>query len=94
MRRGTLAELADAFGAHPPRGEVVLVVGPASAADDDDEAASERTDDATAEVLARDLAAGGVWGRDLRRALEQAGVARDAAYALAVRFGRRSDPAE
>ena len=94
VRRGTLAELADAFGAHPPRGEVVLVVGPAQAADDAGEAAGVATDDATAEVLARELAAGGVWGRDLRGALEGAGVARDAAYALAVRFGRRPDPAE
>ncbi|MFN2322408.1 MAG: 16S rRNA (cytidine(1402)-2'-O)-methyltransferase [Trueperaceae bacterium] len=92
VRRGTLAELAAALAAQPPRGEVVLVVGPARA--DEDGTTSASPDDATAEVLARDLAAGGVWGRDLRRALEAAGVARDAAYALAVRFGRRADPSE
>ncbi len=92
VRRGTLAELAAAFAAQPPRGEVVLVVGPARS--DAGGAASASPDDATAEVLARDLVAGGVWGRDLRRALEAAGVARDAAYALAVRFGRRSDPVQ
>ncbi len=92
VRRGTLAELVAALTAQPPRGEVVLIVGPARAGADTGGATSAAPDDATAEVLARDLAAGGVWGRDLRRALEAAGVARDAAYALAVRFGRRSDP--
>jgi 16S rRNA (cytidine1402-2'-O)-methyltransferase len=94
VRRGTLAELALAFAAHAPRGEVVLVVGPAHPASEEAGANPAAPDDATAEALARDLAAGGVWGRDLRRALESAGVARDAAYALAVRFGRRADPAE
>ena len=94
VRRGTLADLAAAFAAQPPRGEVVLVVGPARSDAEADGATSAAPDDATAEVLARDLAAAGVWGRDLRGTLEAAGVARDAAYALAVRFGRRSDPSE
>lgn len=92
VRRGTLAELAAAFRAQPPRGEVVLVVGPAEGPVGGDGATAAAPDDATAEALARDLAAGGIWGRDLRGALEAAGVARDAAYVLAVRFGRRSDP--
>ena len=87
-----MAELAAAFAAQPPRGEVVLVVGPARADAGAAGAARAAPDDATAEALARDLAAGGRWGRDLRAALEAAGVARDAAYALAVRFGRRSEP--
>jgi 16S rRNA (cytidine1402-2'-O)-methyltransferase len=94
VRRGTLAELASAFAAQPPRGEVVLVVGPAGAASDGEVAIAAAPDEATGEALARDLAAEGLWGRDLRGALEAAGVARDAAYALAVRFGRRPDAAE
>jgi 16S rRNA (cytidine1402-2'-O)-methyltransferase len=94
VRRGTLAELAAAFAAQPPRGEVVLVVGPAHAAGDGEGATAAAPDDAAAEALARELAESGRWGRDLRGALEAAGVARDAAYALAVRFGRRTDAGE
>lgn len=92
VRRGTLAELALGFAAQAPRGEVVLVVGPAHPSSEEAGADPAAPDGATAEARARELAAGGVWGRDLRRALEAEGVARDAAYALAVRFGRRADP--
>lgn len=38
VRRGSLAALAEAAGAEPPRGEVVLVVGPPEAAAEDDDA--------------------------------------------------------
>jgi hypothetical protein len=41
------------------------------------------------EALAQRLTGDGVWGRDLRAALEAAGVDRDRAFRLAVRFGRR-----
>jgi len=43
-----------------------------------------------ADALARARAADGLWGRELRAALEAAGVDRDAAYRLAVRHGRRA----
>ncbi len=91
VRRGPLAELAAAYAAQPARGEVVVVVGPALPSAEVAGASTDALDDAQAEVLARDLAEGGAWGRELRAALEAAGVARDAAYALAVRFGRRTD---
>ena len=91
VRRGTLAELAEALAAQPPRGEVVVVVGPGPASSEAPGASGAPRDDASADALARDLAADGLWGRDLRGALEAAGVARDAAYALAMRFGRRPD---
>jgi 16S rRNA (cytidine1402-2'-O)-methyltransferase len=42
-----------------------------------------------ADALARAKAADGLWGRDLRAALEATGVDRDTAYRLAVRHGRR-----
>lgn len=85
--RGTLAELVGHFTAAPPRGEIVVVVGPAPAVTG--VTASRTTGGDEAEALARELAAGGAWGRDLRAALEAAGVERDAAYDLAVRFGRQ-----
>ncbi len=83
--RGSLDDLVNHFTAAPPRGEIVVVVGPAVAAVVAAPTASR--DEAVA--LARELAAEGVWGRDLRAALEAAGVERDAAYDLAVRFGRQ-----
>jgi 16S rRNA (cytidine1402-2'-O)-methyltransferase len=38
VARGTAAELAERYGASPPKGEVVLVLGPASKQEDDPEA--------------------------------------------------------
>jgi 16S rRNA (cytidine1402-2'-O)-methyltransferase len=43
------------------------------------------------DALARARAADGLWGRELRAALEAAGVDRDAAYRLAVRHGQRPE---
>jgi 16S rRNA (cytidine1402-2'-O)-methyltransferase len=85
--RGSLAELVEHFTAAPARGEIVVVVGPAAVP----AAATAGTSLSghEAEALARELAAGGAWGRDLRAALEAAGIGRDVAYDLAVRFGRQ-----
>lgn len=85
VRRGSLDELVRSFADAPARGEVVVVVGPAVPAP----RAAAAVDDA--EALARRLAGTGVWGRELRAALEAEGVARDVAYALAMRHGRRPD---
>ncbi len=85
--RGSLDELVTHFSATPPRGELVIVVGPAPASDPP--AVGPTTSGDEAEAHARDLAARGLWGRDLRAALEAAGVSRDTAYDLAVRFGRQ-----
>jgi 16S rRNA (cytidine1402-2'-O)-methyltransferase len=89
VRRGTLGDLAAAYALEPPRGEIVLIVGPRPPTDPTTTVAGASPDDAEAEALARELAEGGAWGRELRAALQAAGVARDAAFALAVRFGRR-----
>jgi 16S rRNA (cytidine1402-2'-O)-methyltransferase len=93
VERGALGALAEVFAARPARGEIVIVVGAASAAGvaADDAAGAERRMAAAAddEALAERLAAEGAWGRDLRAALESAGVDRQRAFRLAVRFGRR-----
>jgi len=93
VERGDLDALAARFTAVAARGEIVVVVGGAAgrgAAARDEVALAEAVDPlGEAEALAGRLAAGGAWGRDLRSALEAAGVDRDRAYRLAVRFGRR-----
>lgn len=101
VERGTLAELAERFEDRPARGEIVLVVGPppigaapAGAASGCGAAAQvgaprQALSAVDEEALARRLADDGAWGRELRTALEGAGVGRDRAYELAVRFGRR-----
>jgi 16S rRNA (cytidine1402-2'-O)-methyltransferase len=92
VERGTLDDLAGRFAAAAARGEIVIVVGAARAvgaaavAADAEARVVAAADD---EALARRLAAEGAWGRDLRAALEAAGVDRDRAFRLAVRFGRR-----
>ncbi len=110
VERGSLAGLGETFAAAPARGEIVVVVGPASGGGGDARAAAAGAGRAgtghegdagadprvgtlepdAAEALARAGAAEGLWGRDLRAALEAAGVDRDAAYRLAVRHGRRA----
>jgi len=105
VERGSLATLGETFAAVPARGEIVVVVGPASGRGDRARqaaagAARERgagadrrgstLDADAAEALARARSAEGLWGRELRAALEAAGVDRDAAYRLAVRYGRRA----
>jgi 16S rRNA (cytidine1402-2'-O)-methyltransferase len=93
VERGDLASLMARFGAVAARGEIVVVVGGVvdrGAEALDGGALGDAADAlADAEALAERLAAGGAWGRDLRSALEAAGVDRDRAYRLAVRFGRR-----
>jgi 16S rRNA (cytidine1402-2'-O)-methyltransferase len=74
-RRGTLRDLHAAFAEQPPRGEIVIGVGPAP----------ERDDVATdADGLAERLAGAGVRGRLLREALSALGVSRNDAYRLAL----------
>lgn len=99
VERGDLAELQQRFEAQPPRGELVVVVGPSTMvgsargglsrlAADADEVANEVED---ANALAQRLAEDGLWGKDLRRSLEAAGLGREQAYELAVRYGRRPE---
>jgi 16S rRNA (cytidine1402-2'-O)-methyltransferase len=102
VERGSLAALGETFAAAPARGEIVVVVGPASSGADGARGAgagAARAAGAGADPtvgtldpdgLARARAAEGLWGRELRAALEAAGVDRDAAYRLAVRYGRRA----
>ncbi len=73
--RGTLAELAQRYGAERVRGEIVVVVGPAAPAEPGDE--RRRAVEA--------LVGAGVRGATLRRALEALGVPRNDAYAAALR---------
>jgi 16S rRNA (cytidine1402-2'-O)-methyltransferase len=93
VERGPLDALTERFVAAPARGEIVLVVGagPVTGAAAVEAAGAEARMAAAAddEALAQRLAADGRWGRDLRAALEAAGVDRDRAFRLAVRFGRR-----
>jgi 16S rRNA (cytidine1402-2'-O)-methyltransferase len=86
--RGPLSDLVAHFGAHPARGEIVVVVGPAVPVADA-EGASLHAAPLRADERARELVASGLWGKGLRAALEAEGVARVAAYELAVRYGRK-----
>ena len=77
VRRGTLAELADATAAQAPRGECVLVIAPA-------EAAAPAGEPEIRAALERELTAGSS-RRDAAAAVAAAlGVARRRAYELAV----------
>lgn len=78
--RGTLAELADAVAAHPPRGECVLVVGPAAPED------TNRTvsDADIRSALERVLAAGASRRDAAAEVAAELGVAKRRAYELAV----------
>jgi 16S rRNA (cytidine1402-2'-O)-methyltransferase len=75
-RRGTLAQLARHYRAHPARGECVVVVGAAPPRD-----APEGPD---ADGTAAALAGAGVRGRTLIDALRALGVARNEAYRAAL----------
>ena len=78
IRRGTVAELARYYEETPPRGEVVLVIGGASAP----EPASQ--EDAGARARAQALRAAGTRPRDVAAALAtEFGISRNAAYRLA-----------
>ncbi len=84
--RGTVGELIERFEQTAARGEVVVVIGPAEGGAQ--EAVSEAPSPTRALELAEALAAGGVKGRELRERLVAAGVPRDVAYGLAVRYKR------
>jgi 16S rRNA (cytidine1402-2'-O)-methyltransferase len=71
--RGTLAELKAQFGGTEPKGEVVMVIAPVSQASELDFAAE-----------AGHLAAEGLRGSQLRRALQDLGAPRNLAYELAL----------
>jgi len=73
--RGALEDLEKRFTAEPPRGEIVLVVGPAPEPDEPVGANQE---------VAALLAGAGVRGRLLREALSALGVPRNEAYQLAL----------
>ena len=72
-RRGTLAELREAFGGEEVRGEIVIVVGPA-----------ERAEETDFTEAAKRLAAEGLTGRALRGALAALGAPRNLAYELSL----------
>ena len=82
VQRGPMETLVAHFEAHLPRGEIVIVVGPAEVGFEGVAAPAAPADPV---ALAAALAAGGVRGRDLRARLMAAGVPRDVAYGLAVR---------
>jgi 16S rRNA (cytidine1402-2'-O)-methyltransferase len=87
VRRGSLADLLTEQQRQPARGEVVVIVAAAPRTANDPAAADAAAD---ADDLARRLARQGLWGRELRTALEAAGITRRDAFALAVRHGRAS----
>ena len=80
VRRGSLAELAAAYAEQAPRGEVVLVVGPAP---------EEATGEAELEARLRDAMAAGMSLRDAAAAVAAAtGLPRRQVYARALELGR------
>lgn len=88
--RGSLAELAAWAHAHPPRGEMVVVIGPRDAPDDGvgEDAGGSRRDAAD---TAMRLASAGVRGRTLADALRALGVPRNEAYRAAQEADRTPD---
>jgi 16S rRNA (cytidine1402-2'-O)-methyltransferase len=75
--RGGLAELAESMAGQEVKGEVVVVIGPAP---EPDPLARDRE----YELEARALAAEGVTGKQLRKALVALGAPRNLAYRLAL----------
>lgn len=81
VRRGTVAELQTYYDAHPPRGEVVIVIGGGTTQAPGEEQVRERARALRAEGLsARDVAA---------RLASELGVPRNAAYRMAQEEGER-----
>ena len=77
VRRGTVSELAAYYEEHPPRGEVVLVVGGGAEKTPDEDALAS---------LAETLRAEGLSAREVARRLsEEHGAPRNLAYRLAHR---------
>ncbi len=85
--RGTVRELYDRFAARPPRGEIVVVVGPAPPDAGPRAEAGAGTYAADAEATAAALRSVGIEGRTLRDALRALGVPRNRAYAAALDEG-------
>lgn len=83
-RRGTLAELHSHYAAGTVKGEIVVVVGPATVQDEDGAAAEPQAAALGLEEMAVRLAEAGVRGRLLRDALIKIGVPRNSAYRLAL----------
>ncbi len=89
VRHGTLSEVADHYRSHPPRGEIVIVVGAAPAGGPTD-AAGEQADD---ERVIRSLLASGLpVSRAAKEAAALTGRPRSEMYELAQRI-RASDRA-
>ncbi len=72
--RGTLREVSEHFATENPRGEFVVVVGPAPQRDEGPDFAAK----------ASELAAAGLSGRDLQKALRAFGAPRNLAYELSL----------
>lgn len=84
--RGSLDDLARRFDAAAPRGEVVIVIGPAPERDTgDDDVGRSLADVGTSDLAAR-LADVGIRGRLLRDALTALGAARNLAYRMALEY--------
>ena len=81
VARGTLGALAARYAGAPPRGEIVVVVGPAP---------PPAADDAAVETMLRDALARGLGVRDAAAAVATAtGRPRREVYALALRASGR-----
>ena len=79
FRRGTVVELAAYYRDAPPRGETVILLGPAAAV---------QPDEAALAAIARELRAEGASVRDVARALSaEHGAPRNLAYRLAQEAG-------
>ncbi|MBX6746214.1 MAG: 16S rRNA (cytidine(1402)-2'-O)-methyltransferase [Acetobacteraceae bacterium] len=80
VRRGSLAELAAHYAAAPPRGEVVLVIGPAP---------EDQAGEAELDQRLHDALAAGMSVRDAAAAVAAAtGLPRKQVYARALEIGR------
>jgi 16S rRNA (cytidine1402-2'-O)-methyltransferase len=77
---GTLAELAERYGAAPPRGEIVLMIGPPAKAEPPGE---DELDAALRAAMAQESPS-----RAAGRVAEQLGVPRKRAYARALELSR------
>lgn len=77
-RRGTLKELFEAFSVREVRGEIVVVLGGLPEGETEGDFA----------LQARKLAAEGITGRDLRKALQALGAPRNVAYELSLAENR------
>lgn len=92
--RCPLADLARHFTAHPPRGEIVVVVAPAPAGADATSPLDEAAEEA-ALLLAQALSRRGLRKREIARELQRRlRLSRNTAYALAQSAGADAAPGE